>query len=192
MGKRTSIETESAPSGKEIRTPATQTIKNFNVEFDAASETIDGANSDLKEAAIVAKKKHLHLKAFKDVKKLYDSLKKAKNESIAAERLAAYLANFDWLRKHFKLDQLANLQGRMLKTGEIGGDEAEDAPDDEHPEPDAENDDDAKDFRPNYLKQPDASVTSTNPVQELADKSGAKTSGVQPIDQVGRGQPKLN
>ena len=191
MGKRTTIEKEDSPSGKEIRTPANPTIKTFNSVYDEVNETITGANDELKAAADVAKKKHLGIAAYKAVKKLYDGYQKAKNQSIAAEKLATFLANFDKLREYFKLDELANLQGRMLKVGEIGssGEEKPSSDDDELP-PSDEADDDAKDFRPAYLKQPGASVTS-NPVQDLADKAGAKTSG-NPIDQVGRGPQKLN
>ena len=196
MGKRTTIEKEDSPSGKEIRTPANPTIKTFNSTYDAVNETIIGANDKLKLAADVAKKKHLGIAAYKAVKKLYDGYQKAKNQSIAAEKLATFLANFDKMREYFKLDELANLQGRMLKVGEIGssGEPVADEDESEHPDPDAtDDDDDAKDFRPGYLKQPGASVTSgdPNPVRELADKAGAKIPG-NPIDQVGRGQPKLN
>ena len=192
MGKRTTIEKEDSPSGKEIRTPANPTIKTFNSVYDEVNETITGANDELKAAADVAKKKHLGIAAYKAVKKLYDGYQKAKNQSIAAEKLATFLANFDKLREYFKLDDLANLQGRMLAVGEIGssGEEKPSSDDDELP-PSDEADEDAKDFRPSYLKQPGASVTS-NPVQDLADKAGAKTSGATPIDQVGRGPQKLN
>lgn len=182
MGKRTTIETDQQPSGKEIRIPATTTIKSFNSSFNEAKETIDGANEELKGAAEEAKKKHLHLSAFKDAKKLFDAFHRAKNQSIAAEKLASYLANFDHLRKHYELDKLANLQGRMFAEGEIGG------------EPKRETDEDGEpDLRPRHLRQPDASGAAAA-VQNLADMSGAKRSdGPAPIDQVGRGKtPPLN
>ena len=60
-------------------------------------------------------------------------------------------------------------------------------PDRAEPEPEAEVDDDAKDLRPRHLRQPGASVV--NIVQDLASKTGAKTSGGDddPINSVGRG-----
>lgn len=181
MAKRTTVESEQQPSGKEIRTPADQTVKVFNSTFDDVRSTVDEANGELKEAAAEAKKKHLHLSAFKDVKKLYDAFKRAKNQSIAAEKLAGYLANFDKLRKYFKLDEHANLQGRMFAEGEIGG------------KPPRDTDEDGEvDMRPDHLRQPGASAAEpkVNPVAELAAKTGAKTQD--PIDNVGRGGPKLN
>lgn len=162
MGKRTTIETDQQPSGKEIRTPAPGTIKVFNSTFDDVKSTIDDANEELKGAADEAKKKHLHLGAFKVVKGLYDSLKKAKNESIAGEKLAKWLANFDRLREYFKLDELANLQGRMFAEGEIGG-----------TPPRATDEDGQPDMRPHHLRQPGASA-ATNPVQDLAAKAGGR------------------
>jgi hypothetical protein len=173
MGKRTTVESDQQPSGKEIRIPADTTIKVFNSTFDEVKETIDGANDDLKTAAGEAKKKHLSLSAFKDVKKLYDMFRKAKNQSIASEKLAAYLANFDVLRKYYKLDEKANLQSRLLPAGEIG----------------AEAEDGQADMRPSHLRQPGASVTSLNPVQELAAKTGATMPGGQDdlLGKVGRG-----
>jgi len=101
MGKRTTIEADKQPTGKEIRTPADSTVKVFNSTFDDVKGTIDEANEELKDAAKAAKGKHLNLSAFKHVKKLFDSFHSAKNESIAAEKLAAYLANFDKLRKYY-------------------------------------------------------------------------------------------
>jgi hypothetical protein len=177
MPKRTTMESDQKPSGKEIRIPSDGTIKSFNSTFCDVKETVDGANEELKDAADIAKKKHLNLSAFKTVQKLADAFHNAKNQSIAAEKLATWLANFDKLRKYFKLDEHANLQGRMFGEGEIGG------------EPPREKDEDGEpDMRPTHLRQPGASAASVpNPVQELAEKTGAKT---QPIDQLGRG--KLN
>ena len=185
MAKRTSIESEKQPSGKEIRIPADTTIKSFNSAFCDVKETVDGANEELKDAADVAKKKHLNLSAFKTAQKLYDSFQNAKNQSIAAEKLAAWLANFDKLRKYFKLDEHANLQGRMFAEGEIGGGGGDT---DEEPGREVQEDGEPDD-RPRHLRQPGASAAGH--VQDLAAKAGAKTSD--PIDQVGRGPgPKLN
>lgn len=183
MGKRTTIETEQQPSGKEIRVPAPGTIKVFNATFDDVKVTIDDANEELKGAADEAKKKHLHLGAFKVAKGLYDSLKKAKNESIAAEKLAKWLANFDKLRDFFKLDELANLQGRMFGEGEIGG-----VP------PRGTDEDGEPDMRPDFRRQPGASAAEpkpSNPVADLAAKAGVKTQNADddPINKVGRGKP---
>ena len=177
MAKRTTMETDQQPSGKEIRTPADQTVKVFNSTFDDVKATVDDANEELKTAADEAKKKHLHLSSFKDVKKLYDAFKRAKNQSIAAEKLAAYLANFDKLRKYFKLDEHANLQGRMFGEGEIGSSA------DVNGVPRDIQEDGEPDDRPTHLRQPGASAASV--VQDLASKTGAKTQD--PIDQVGRG-----
>ncbi len=185
MAKRTTIEADKQPSGKEIRIPADGTIKTFNAEFCEVQETVDDANTRLKDAADIAKKKHLNLSAFKTAQKLYDAFKNAKNQSIAAEKLAAWLANFDKLRTYFKLDEHANLQGRMFAEGEIGS-----AP------PRSTDEDGEPDMRPDHLRQPGASAASgkPNPVADLAAKSGAKTQGDgnSPIDQVGRGPQKLN
>lgn len=179
MAKRTSIETEQQPSGKEIRIPADGTIKSFNSEFCDVKETVDDANGKLKDAADIAKKKHLNLSAFKVAQKLAGAFHNAKNQSIAAEKLAAWLANFDKLRKYFKLDEHANLQSRMFGEGEIGSEPARELDEDGEPDP-----------RPTHLRQPGASAAS-NPVSDIAAKAGAKSSGVDPIDKVGRG-PKLN
>lgn len=176
MGKRTTVESEQSPKGKEIRLPADSTIKTFNSEFCDAQETIDEANESLKDAADIAKKKHLNVWAFKVCQKLFSDVKNAKNEALAAEKLAVKLAQFDKMRKYFKLDELANLQTRMFAEGEIGGDS----------EPERETDEDGEpDMRPNHLRQPGASAASH--VQDLAAKSGAT---VAPIDQVGRGPAK--
>ena len=120
MAKRTSIESEQQPAGKEIRLPADSTIKTFNSAFCEAQETVDGANEQLKDAADIAKKRHLNVWAFKICQKLYDDVKNAKNEALASEKLAVKLAQLDKIRKYFKLDELANLQGRMFAEGEIG------------------------------------------------------------------------
>lgn len=184
MGKRTTVESDQQPSGKEIRIPADTTIKVFNSTFDEVKETIDGANDDLKTAAGEAKKKHLSLSAFKDVKKLYDMFRKAKNQSIASEKLAAYLANFDVLRKYYKLDEKANLQSRLLPAGEIGAEAEADV----NGVPRGVDEDGQADMRPSHLRQPGASVTSLNPVQELAAKSGAALPGQDNLlGKVGRG-----
>lgn len=177
MAKRTTIEADRQPTGKEIRTPADQTIKIFNSTFDDVKSTVDEANKDLQESAKDAKSKHLNLSAFKVVKGLFDSFKKAKNESIASEKMAAWLANFDKLRTYFELDKIANLQGRMLAPGVIGS------------KPERETDEDGEpDMRPDFIRQPGASAAEpakSNPVRDLAEKTGATVS---PIDQVGRGK----
>lgn len=184
MGKRTSIESEQQPTGKEIRLPADVTIKTFNAEFCEVQEIVDEANERLKDAADVAKKKHLNVWAYKICQKLYEDVKGAKNEALASEKLAIKLAQLDRLRKYFKLDELAGLQGRLFAEGEIGGKPKETDADGE------------PDLRPRHLRQPDASAETaepprSNPVADLAAKAGAKTS--EPIDSVGRGKPdKLN
>lgn len=178
MGKRTAIESEKQPKGKEIRLPAKATITTFNSEFCDAQEAIDEANEGLKKAAEEAKAKHLNIWAFKLCQGLYTAVKNAKNESLAAEKLAIKLAQFDKMREHFKLDELANLQGRMFGEGEIGG-SAE--------EPGREIQEDGEpDDRPRHLRQPGASASQH--VKDLAAKAGADT--VNPIDQVGRGPAK--
>lgn len=177
MGKRTSIESEQQPTGKEIRLPADSTIKTFNAEFCEVQEVVDEANERLKDAADIAKKKHLNVWAFKIGQKLYDEVKNAKNEALASEKLAIKLAQFDKVRKYFKLDELASLQGRMFAEGEIGSKPARATDEDGEP-----------DMRPDHLRQPGASVS--NPVADMAAKAGAKTS--EPIDKVGRGPEKLN
>lgn len=182
MGKRTSIETDQKPSGKEIRTPDKQTIKVFNSTFDDVKATVDDANKDLQESAKTAKSKHLNISAFKVSKGLFDGFRNAKNPSIASEKLAAWLANFDALRDYFELDKHANLQGRFLKPGVIG---------DVNGVPREKDEDGELDPRPSHLRQPGASAAEPrpNPVADLAAKSGAKTQGdgEKPIDQVGRG-----
>jgi hypothetical protein len=186
MGKRTTIESDQQPTGKEIRVPADQTIKTFTSTYDSVKETIDDANDALTDSADVAKKKHLNLKAYKFMKGLADGFHNAKNQAIAAEKLAVVLANLDKLRKYFKLDHHANLQGRMFAEGEIGS------------EPPRETDEDGEpDLRPSHLRQPDASAASvapkSNPVADLAAKAGATPRADEdPLKQVGRGDPKLN
>lgn len=177
MGKRTTIEADKQPTDSEIRIPDKQTIKVFNSTFDDVKSTVDEANKDLKESATTAKGKHLNISAFKVAKGLFDGFKNAKNDSIASRKLASWLANFDRLREYFELDKHANLQGRMFGTGEIGS-----------KDPPREVDQDGEeDPRPRHLRQPGASA-ATNPVQELAAKTGAKTQP-DPIDNVGRGKP---
>jgi hypothetical protein len=177
MGKRTTIESEKQPTGKEIRLPAKSTVKTFDNAFTEAKETIDDANAGLKTAADEAKSKHLNLWAFKTVRKLFDDFHAAENEALASEKLAIKLAQFDELRKSYKLDELANLQGRLFGEGEIGS------------KPERAVDEDGElDMRPDHLRQPGASAASV--VQDLAAKSGAKTSdGADPLDQIGRGKP---
>lgn len=182
MGKRTTIEFEKQPTGKEIRIPAKTTIKTFNSAFDEAKNTIDDANEQLKKDADEAKSKHLNLWAFKTTKKLFDDYHAAENPALAAEKLAVKLANLDECRKHFGLDELANLQGRLFGEGEMGtGGKVKDVNGVER-EKDEDGEDDP---RPSHLRQPGASA-APNPVQEMAEKAGAK---VLPIDQVGRGKP---
>ena len=182
MAKKTTTASGHEPTGKEIRTPADSTIKVFNVAYNTAGEEIDTVKETLKDASDIAKKKFLHMPSFKVVKTLFDNW--GDGDAKNAEKLAVWLANFDKYRKYYKLDELGNLQGRMFGEGEIGGnpesDDSEEIPDGE------------EDLRPRHLRQPGASVTSDqpkNPVQEMAEKSGAKTSSVTPIDQVGRGKP---
>ena len=186
MAKKTTTESGQEPTGKEIRIPADGTIKVFNSAFNEAHEEIDTANEALKDAADIAKKKHLHIPSFKVCKTLYDKF--GDGEGKNAEKLAAWLANFDKYRKYFKLDELANLQGRLFADGEIGGGATATG------EPEREVDEDGEpDMRPNHLRQPGASAAEA--VQNMAAKAGAKTSSTPPIDEVGRGprrDPKLN
>lgn len=191
MAKRTTIESEKQPTGKEIRLPAKTTIKTFDAVFDDVKGTVDTANEALKTAADEAKAKHLNLWAYKTAKKLYDDFHAAENDALAAEKLAIKLSNFDECRKYFGLDEIANLQGRLFGEGEIGaGGKVTDVNGverevDEDGEPDP---------RPSHLRREGASAATVepdaplrpNPVQDLAEKTGAK---VQPIDQVGRGKP---
>lgn len=181
MAKRTTIQAEE-PAGKEIRTPDVQTIKNFKSTFDDVKATVDEANKDLKDSATNAKSKHLNISAFKVANGLYDRFKAAKNSSVASGNLASWLANFDKLRAHFKLDTHANLQGRLFAEGEIGA-----VP------PRGTDEDGEPDMRPDYIRQPGASAaepaTKPNPVADLAARSGARTQGGEdPTDQIGRGK----
>lgn len=183
MPKKLTTESGEAPTGKEIRLPSDNTLKSFNSAYTGAVETIDEAKQELKDAADVAIGKHLYLPAFKVVKGLYDRL--GDGEAKNAEKLAMWLAHFDKYRKYYKLDELANLQGRLFGEGEIGG-EAEAGEDGE------------KDLRPRHLRQPGASVTSAevspavNAVRDLATKTGATLTNPDedPVNKVGRG--KLN
>lgn len=176
MGKRTTIEADKQATDKAIRIPAKSTIKAFNGAFNEAKETIDEANEQLKKDADEAKAKHLNLWAFKVCKKLYDDFHAAENEVLASQKLAVKLANLDECRKHFDLDGIANLQGRLFGEGPIGS------------TPERETDEDGEpDMRPTHLRQPGASVTNVNPVADLAAKSGAKTQASDPLSQVGRG-----
>lgn len=179
-GKRLTAEGKE-PTGKEIRIPTVAAIKSFAV---AATENTD-SKVELAETFQVAKdeatKKHVELKPFNHAKQLHDDVVNAKNQSIAAEKLARWLSHFDHYRKHFKLDELANLQGRMFKEGPIGGNPEE---------PGREIQEDGQpDDRPRHLRQPDASAESgTEAVRSMAAQAGAKMSdGTNPIDQVGRG-----
>jgi hypothetical protein len=183
------------PTGKEIRLASVQTMRAFNEAQTDADNEITDARDILKKATDEAKKKHLNIPAFKQAKKLYDGFKTAEDESKAADKLARWLAHFDEARKFYKLDELANLQGRMFGTGEIGGGEARPSETDEHGE---------QDLRPRHLRQPGASVTNAEPsataadaVKALAAKAGASTSTPRPdedaLKNVGRGRdPKLN
>lgn len=177
-GKKTTASGET-PTGKEIRLASVGTIRSFSSATDSANETIDDARKELGDAKDVAIKGHLFIAAFKAAKDLHDAMQAAKNPSIAAEKLAKWLANFDHYRKHFKLDELANLQGRMFGVGEIGG--AESRAGDEPPrEPD---EDGQPDVRPRHLRQPGASAASPEPggaaqaVRDLASKAGATPRG---------------
>lgn len=181
MTKKTASGQE--PTGKEIRLASKQTMRVFNEAQTDADETITDARDVLKKSAEEAKKKHLNIPAFKQAKKLYDGFKTAEDESKAADKLARWLAHFDEARKFFKLDELANLQGRLFGTGEIGGEKSEEPPrgTDEDGEPD---------LRPRNLRQPGASAAEH--VQSLAAKAGATTAGApRPDDDalknVGRG-----
>lgn len=186
MAKRTSIESEQQPTGKEIRLPADSTIKTFNAAFCEAQETVDETNERLKDAADIAKKRHLNVWAFKICQKLYADVKNAKNEARASEKLAVKLAQLDKIRKYFKLDELASLQGRMFAEGEIGakGEPAREIQEDGEP-----------DDRPRHLRQPGASAASAEPgaaakaVQDLAAKSGATLPDAN-LDKIGRGKPR--
>lgn len=159
-GKKTTT-SGAEPTGKEIRLPAAGTMKSYGSAVDAAQETIDDARKDLGESRDAAVKNHLLPKPYKLAKDLRDAVKSAKNESIAAEKLAQFLAHFDHYRKHFRLDELANLQGRLLPTGPIG----------ERSEPGRDVDEDGEeDPRPRHLRQPGASAAAA--VQEMAEKAG--------------------
>jgi hypothetical protein len=183
MPKKAVTESGQEPTGKEIRVPADSTIKTFNGAFNDVAETIDGAKEELKDASDIAKKKFLHIPSFKVVKTLYDKF--GDGDAKNAEKLAVWLANFDKYRKFYKLDELANLQGRLFGEGEIGGNKDVNGVAREVDE------DGEEDPRPSHLRQPGASATS-NPVADLAAKAGAglkKGDGEDPIDQVGRGKP---
>ena len=180
MGKRTSIESEKQPTGKEVRLPAKTTIKTFNSVFDEVKETVDGANEELKTAADEAKAKHLNLWAYKTAKKLYDDFHAAENDALAAEKLAIKLANFDECRKYFGLDEIANLQGRLFGEGEIG------SKTDVNGVPREVDEDGEEDPRPSHLRRPGASAASA--VQEMAEKAGATIPPKDdPMNSVGRG-----
>jgi len=182
MAKRSTIESDKQPSGKEIRTPDKQTIKNFNSTFDGVKTTVDEANKELQDSAKNAKSKHLNISAFKVAKGLFDGFRNAKNPSIASEKLAAWLANFDALREYFELDKHANLQGRFLKPGTIGGAEPVTAVPDVNGVPRGTDEDGELDPRPSHLRQPGASATSA--VDKIKEDA---------LSKVGRGpQPKPN
>jgi hypothetical protein len=160
MARNTKTAEGKEPTGKEIRLASKQTMRAFNEAKSEADETITDARDILKKASDEAEKKHLHTPAFKTAKKLYDSFKLAEDESVAADNLARWLAHFDEARKFFKLDELANLQGRLFGTGEIGGE----------PRPPETDEEGEKDLRPRHLRQPGASAAEH--VQELAAKAG--------------------
>lgn len=185
-GKKTTTADGKEPTGKEIRLANKTTMRAYNEAVTDKIDAVDEAAERLKDAKDVAKKGHLEPRPFELAKKLHDDVRTAKNESIAAEKLARFLAHFDEARKFFKLDELANLQGRMFAAGPIG-ESSDDGEGDEPPretQPDGEPDD-----RPRHLRQPGASAASA--VQDLAAKSGANLpkDGPGPIDQVGRGKP---
>lgn len=163
--KSTTTAAGEKPTEKEIRIPSKGTMRVYNEALTECIEAKNDAAENLKDATAVAKKGHLHPAAFKAVKALYDAVKTAKNESIAAEKLARYLAQFDEARKFFRLDELAKLQGRMFGVGEIGGDGDPDEPGRELQE-DGEPDD-----RPRHLRQPGASAADH--VRALAEQTGA-------------------
>lgn len=171
-GKKTTA-TGEEPTGKAIRVPQVGTMKTYNSAANEVANTIDGAREELKDAGDIAKKAHLFIPAFNVAKGLHDGVKDAKNESIAAEKLAKWLVQFDHARKFFKLDELANLQGRLFPVGPIGSGSDDDAP------PRDTDEDGEPDMRPDHLRQPGASVTSAEPsaaqraVEELAAKAGA-------------------
>lgn len=182
-GKKATTASGEEATGKEIRLPAVGTMKSFGSAIDAAAETIDDAKKDLSESREAAMKNALLPKPYQLAKNLRDAVKSAKNESIAAEKLAQFLAHFDHYRQFFKLDELANLQGRMFKTGPIGSGKpaaAEDAP--------RETDEDGEqDLRPRHLRQPGASAAEA--VRELAERSGASTRPDEGnLDKLGRGR----
>lgn len=177
MAKKTTTESGEQPTAKEIRLPADTTIKVYNSAFTEATEAMDATKEELKDASDIAKKKHLHMPSFKVAKTLYDNW--GDGDAKSAEKLAVWLANFDKYRKYFKLDELASLQGRMFGEGEIGSKSETEEEDSGEQE---------EDLRPRHLRQPGASAASV--VQDLAAKSGAKTSDdPDPIDGVGRGKP---
>jgi len=177
-GKKTTTADGAEPTGKEIRLPSAGTVRAFNSAVDTASDVIDDAKKELGESREAAVKGHLLPKPFKLAKDLHDGVKSAKNESIAAEKLAQYLAHFDHYRKHFKLDELANLQGRLLPTGPIGAGTEE---------PPRELDEDGEeDPRPRHLRQPGASASEH--VRALADKAGVSPRPDEGnLNQIGRG-----
>lgn len=179
-GKRTTTESGAEPTGKEIRLPAVGTMRSFGSAMDAAAETVEDAKKDLGESREAAVKNALLPKPYKLAKDLHDAVKDAKNESIAAEKLAQFLAHLDHYRKFFKLDELANLQGRMFKTGPIGT-KAEEPP--RETQEDGEPDD-----RPRHLRQPGASAAEA--VKGLAEKAGATMRADESnLGSVGRGKP---
>lgn len=185
-GKKTTP-TGAEPTEKEVRVANAATMKSYATSMDVAAEAIGEAREELSDATDIAKKKHLYVPAFKVAKGLHDAVKDAKNESIAAEKLAKWLYQFDQARKHFKLDELAKLQGRMFADGPIGEKDGE---------PPRERDEDGEeDPRPRHLRQPSASAASVEPgaaakaVQDLAAKSGATLPDAN-LDKIGRGKPE--
>lgn len=181
-GKKTTTASGEEPTGKEIRLPSQGTMKSFGSAVDAATEAVDDAKKDLGESRDAAVKNALLPKPYKLAKDLHDAVKEAKNESIAAEKLAQFLAHFDHYRKFFKLDELANLQGRMFKTGPIGT-----KADDNEP-PRETQEDGEPDDRPRHLRQPGASAADA--VKDLAQKAGATPRADESnLGNVGRGKP---
>jgi len=166
MAKKTTVSGEE-PTGKAIKLISESAFRSHHKSATGLKTEIaelTGELGSLTKAAV--NDKHLDGGAYRTAAGL------AKK---SPEKLASWLASFDRYRELLKLDETANLQGRLALDG--AGEPA-----------DAEIDDDAVDLRPGFLRQPGASVAS-NPVQDLAAKAGAKTPGAEPIDKVGRGKP---
>ena len=179
-GKKTTTAGEE-PTGKAIRLPSDGTVKVYNSAYTDAMEGMDDIKETLKDATDVAKKKHLNPWAFRLVKGLFDKF--CDGDPKKGETLAMRLAQFDKLRAYFKLDEFANLQGRLMPEGEMGS-------------PPREKDEDGEpDMRPDHLCQPGASAaepsSATDAVRELAAKAGATPrADDDALKNVGRGKGK--